>query len=824
MWRTVIFRSETLMHRRMLRIISCWMFTVASPALALAALSPLSIVPTPHFSEPLNRSVKLPHGSKITIVLGPSQTVGDKKIELAADFIRHDLERADSSLQVDVTTAGDSATACIYLWDYNAHRKPGVGLTAADRQTLTDSVHYRQSYVVRTPNASAIWVIGSSDQGVLFGAMSLLQLIKKVPGDLEITGAYIRDYPDFRYRAAANWLLNVEINRWALDWGQGIEGYKKLCEKKLDDALRYKINMVVFDGFGWGLKQRFPGYGELMRSLNRYARDRGIRLLYGGYGASYGIAYQSGPLYEAGGYMGRVFKNRKSYPGGPIYECMGFPTARNNVDTRTLGSCRGNDELNRLKGEELKNFVQAVEPGALYIHHEDFGGYSGAQGAWLQRCSLCRRRWPNDSLKASDGGAGGLANGYSALIRAVDGVTKADGYNASRDCLIILVSPVYDVDSLSPSDWSNVLELWKNIGRQLPRENNILVCFREVFPRPEIGHTWMEAFNATMKSAGLNIGAYVFAAGGSDNYITDYPLAGTPALNDIFRGAAGMFNASGNFYEEPMEIINAEYDWNSQPTSYYRNPATYHEAVQLWHRYAFRKNQPPELFGATGLYQRACNLLYGSKAGLIMAKYYELSRWVPDTLSETTEEQEHLTHAESDYLPMMWDRAYAVPEHWRDLAVDSNTWMLDIDNRGYATQVARLHITTRELHRRLARHWAILAELNAEGARDIQQAISADPRQSSAQGLRFLQASFRVDQPLLEAVADFHRGMEASLSSPPNKDLEMRAFRKALAEARESHALAIRAFPTPIDPVGAEVGAVRSYSGRLIRSIGERLQ
>jgi hypothetical protein len=811
------------MQKRILRIISCFILTLASSALA-AAGSALPIVPTPHFSESLNRSMKLPHGSKITIVPGPSQTVGDKKIKLAAEFIRDDLERADSSLQVDVTTASEGATARVYLWDYSADPKTGVGLSVTDRQTLADSDHYRQSYVVRMPNTNSIWVIGSSDQGVLFGAMSVLQLIKKVSDGLEIPGAYIRDYPDFRYRAAANWLLNVEINRWALDWGQGAEEYKKVCEHELDEALRFKINMVVFDGFGWGVKQRFPDYGELMRSLNQYARDRGIRLLYGGYGASYGIAYQSGPLYEAGAYMGHIFKNRKSYPDGPVYECMGFPSARNNIDTRTQGSCRSNEELNRLKGEELKKFVQTVEPGALYIHHEDFGGYRGAQGAWLQRCSLCRRRWPNDSLKAADGGAGGLANGYSALIRAVDGVKNADGYSASRDCLIILVSPVYDVDSQSSADWSNVLELWKNIGHQLPRQNNILVCFREVFPRPQAGRTWIEAFNATMKSAGLNIGAYVFAAGGSDNYITDYPLTGTPALDDIFRGAAGLFNASGNFYEEPMEIINAEYGWNSQPTAYYRDPTTYHEAVQLWHRYAFRKNQPSEIFGTTGLYQHACKLLYGSKAGPIMAKYYELSRWVPDTLSETTEERKHPTHAESDYLPMMWDRAYAVPEHWRELAVDANTWTVDIDSREYAAQVARLHITTRELHRRLARHWAILAELNAEGAREIEQALRADPRQGSVQGLRFLQASFRVDQPLLQAIADFHRGMGASLSSTPNKDLEMRDFRKALAEAKKSHEMAMRAFPTPIDPVGAEVGAIRSYSERLIRSIGEGLQ
>ncbi len=62
-----------------------------------------------------------------------------------------------------------------------------------------------------------------------------------------------------------DWLLNVEINRWALDRGQGIEAFARLCERKLDEMLRLKINMVLMDGFGWGLEQRFREYGPLMR-------------------------------------------------------------------------------------------------------------------------------------------------------------------------------------------------------------------------------------------------------------------------------------------------------------------------------------------------------------------------------------------------------------------------------------------------------------------------------------------------------------------------------------------------------------------------------
>src|SRR5262249_21729201 len=160
---------------------------------------------------------------------------------------------------------------------------------------------------------------------------------------VEIPGLYVRDYPEFRFRNASDWLLNGEVNRWSMDQGQGIEAYRRLVKRKLDNALRFKINMVLIDGFGWGLKQRFNGYAELMRDLNIYARARGIALLYGGYGASYGIAYQTGPIYEEGAYVGEVFKNRDSYPDGAVYRCMGFDRGKKGVDPATLGSCRSNE-------------------------------------------------------------------------------------------------------------------------------------------------------------------------------------------------------------------------------------------------------------------------------------------------------------------------------------------------------------------------------------------------------------------------------------------------------------------------------------------------
>jgi hypothetical protein len=59
-----------------------------------------------------------------------------------------------------------------------------------------------------------------------------------------------------------------------------------------------------------------------MRNLNRYARERGMLLQFGGYGVAYHIAQQEGE------YEGTVFLNRESYPNGRVYQCLAFPSEK----------------------------------------------------------------------------------------------------------------------------------------------------------------------------------------------------------------------------------------------------------------------------------------------------------------------------------------------------------------------------------------------------------------------------------------------------------------------------------------------------------------
>ncbi|MCW5977922.1 MAG: hypothetical protein KIT09_07580 [Bryobacteraceae bacterium] len=775
------------------------------PILISGAAGGAAPIPTPQYYEALEDSVVIGRGTPVSITAGPAGAAASRKAALAAEFLRRELLALDPKMKIDAAARRDGAS--IELWDLGADRRSPIALNFLDREALSNVAYRGQGYVIRTAAPARVTVIGASEQGVLYGAMSLLQLLRKTTNGVEIPGVYIRDYPDFEWRAASDWLLRIELSHWALDRGQGPEGFERLCEQKLDRALRFKINMVLIDGFGWSLERRLPGYGEMMRRLNRYARERGIKLIYGGYGAAYDLARQPGE------YLGEVFENRESYPDGEKYRCFGDPH-------QGEGSCRSNEELNRLKTVELRRFVETVEPGALYIHHEDCCAFTEFAKAWPGRCPRCRRRWPNDDFSAADGGAGAFAHGYSTLVSAINQVKKPDGYDAARDTEIILVSPVYQPNSPSSPDWSNMLALWENIAKQLPSADNLQICLREIFPQAGGSGSFVQKFNWAMEQARRPFRPFLFFIGGADNFLSDYPLTGAPAMNAMFLGAKSIYNATGDFYQEPMEVLNAEYSWNSKSTGYYRIPARYQEATDLRFRFIYEENRPAEIFGPGGLYERACELLYGAAAGPIMAAYYRESAWTPDRGPGPSPAGSQRRH--TSYLPMMFDRIYAAPQHWLHLRADSSTWAEKIEDPRYRQRMAALGIEPRELRRRLARRWEMAAELNRKGAAYIVGALAASPLSASVEDLRFLKAAFRAYQPLLDALAQFHEAMELRLAGKNLEDAR-RKLEQALAGARRARQLAAESFPQPVDPMGADVGSLQAYAGRLADAIEKLL-
>lgn len=419
------------------------LFRLAGDALLVAVYcAPLAgapdIIPTPQQFEQKEDRITVRQGETLEVVVGKAAST---RLHLAADLLAAELAVKDRrfSSTVKIVPQADKRTPAVILWDHSVAGPPPFSLAEPDQQVLDPTKHFGQSYVLETRDHRQVWIIGSTSQGVLYGAATLAQLFELSGADLQIPGCRIRDYPDFRYRAASDWLLRAELNRWAYDWGDGRQNYIARIKRKLDFCTRFKINMVMFDGFGWTAEKR-PGYAAMMRELGAYARARGIKLMFSGFGANF-----DPPKVEPEFNIGKVHYNRASYPHGQRYLCFGETRT---AEGPTLGTCRSNEGLNAEIAQEFETFVRTVEPAALYIHHEDTGHYDSTQLRWAERCERCKKKWPNPDFAAMDGGAGAMAHGYSNVLRAIQRVKNADtGYDASRDCTVVFISPPYGIDS-----------------------------------------------------------------------------------------------------------------------------------------------------------------------------------------------------------------------------------------------------------------------------------------------------------------------------------------------------------------------------------------
>ena len=67
--------------------------------------------------------------------------------------------------------------------------------------------------------AEGATAIALTPEGLLRAQATLRQLWR----DGRLPVGVITDWPEFRYRCASDWLINVECNRWSYDWGDGPE-------------------------------------------------------------------------------------------------------------------------------------------------------------------------------------------------------------------------------------------------------------------------------------------------------------------------------------------------------------------------------------------------------------------------------------------------------------------------------------------------------------------------------------------------------------------------------------------------------------------------
>ncbi len=509
---------------------------------------------------------------------------------------------------------------------------------------LFEEKHAKKQGYYLSFNGKIVTVAAYTEIGCVYGLMTLLQLFD---GDYLPKEFEVLDSPDFLYRAN-RWLSWCECGIWSYDRGDGIEKYKERIIKKLDLSLKYKVNTVIFDAFGWA-SERFPGYNDMMRTLNREAKKRGIHLLAGGNGMSYGLIGQGKGVYQGVAHM-----NRKSYPDGEIYPCIGsydFGKPEDYVRGREYGTCLSNDALLEEKLSELVPYLENTEMGALYIHNMD-ADYI-LPPLWKARCEQCRKKWPNDDLLAEDGAAGAFAyfikNLYEGICRA-----KTDKYDAKKDCIVYIISPGYMYMHADEENFDLAKNFWQNVSKLVPDYENLYIAFREHYHDHNTGEMRFDK----LRSGWGNSDIACFDFCGGDGFYSDKLFLPGGFFLKLMKGSSAMLIENGNANQEPMQIYNAEYLWNSENSAFYNIPDipdNYKDFEPFYIDYLKTVTRPVEIYGEGGMLEVIAEKLYGKEAAKDFKELYSIAGKGGEPPLTSMSSCEIFTNYTKVVYPMRWD-------------------------------------------------------------------------------------------------------------------------------------------------------------------------
>ncbi|HQH53792.1 MAG TPA: hypothetical protein PKY01_15285 [Candidatus Hydrogenedentes bacterium] len=577
-------------------------------------------------------------------------------------------------------------------------RSDGVEAMLPLELAQSKSLDHDQGYVIYSVADAPVLLYSRTSLGLLYAASTLGQVLEPAEKGLALRHLIVEDFPSFPFRGN-NWNLFAEIGGWSYERGDGLVEYEKRLMRKLDLCARYKINVVIVDGVGWNA-DRFPGYADMMRRLNRAARTRGIHLCYTGYSAGYGP-----PPYHA-----PVFQNRREYPDGEVYACCGNPSSESVETTRTMGTCLSNRQLLAEKQENLVDFVRRVEPGMLYLHGLDINSINECEVSWAMRCPDCRGQWPSDSIFAADGMAGAYGWYYNALAGSVNEVKSDEtDYDAARDCILYMISPNYTQSSESDAEWNAHLEYFTTLSREL-HYKNIMIGLREQFCNQDTRTFRCREMRAALDREGSGVPFGVIHFYGGDLYDNNVPFLPVPLFNKCFEGVGLVLNGNGNAYQEPQQLLNAEYGWNPDGSAFLHMapPSLFDEFRSRLLRLSSGEEKPAELFGEGAFLDAACRSLYGKEAGKWVAQMYRLEGIQPlNELSRTMYRPSVLLPVWNTLMPVgrfstfrrhgvQWQRELG-PSQWNAVRLlrDANAEMVEL-NRKAAELIARARAECRD--------------------------------------------------------------------------------------------------------------------------------
>jgi len=562
----------------------------------------LNLIPTPH-------KLRLGGGNPKTYTTDRVYTISlmedeSEKLLFTANYLKHELGKR-FGLHFNIRWREKPTRD----EDIVIHSHPVTDIThppfEPDATLFEQKNGAEQGYIAVSSPGAPVSIYARSEQGAQYGVATLVQLFSDGESGPALPNLLTEDLPQFTYRGN-RWLIKVESGNWGYDWGDGIGAYMERIRHKLDMAMQYKVNVIIFDGFGWGTDV-FPEYAAVMRELNREARLRGIHLMHSGYGAGIAGGYRSKPDLL----RGPVLENRRSYPDGEIYHCI--------AGEHYCGTCLSNESLMALRLDGIRKFVEEVEPGALYIHQQDEGL---TPATWVKRCPECRKRWPSDEVAADDGMAGAYASLYNRLIEAVHGV-ETDAYSASEDCLIVPISPGYLSYGLNDDEWNIGLEYWSTLSALLTQRKNVYPGFREIFVNHTNNSRRAPELKAAFEKSGEEQGFAIIFFYGADSHHNDKLFLSAPVLNYVFDGVDMLLSASGTSYSEPLQLLNAEYMWNPYGSAFFslpQEPVAFADFKKLYFECQYGEFQPAAIF--QDFLRTACVKLYGEVAGGVMHEVF----------------------------------------------------------------------------------------------------------------------------------------------------------------------------------------------------------
>lgn len=539
--------------------------------------------------------------------LGPDT----QTFEFALGFLRRNLNERfglHSNISSNLETQPRVHDLVVCRDAESAERETGISV---DRSYFDKPNAREQGYIIENRGDAPVLLYAESDQGCLNGVATLLQLFRPAGRGATLDTVRIRDYPEFRFRGN-KWTIWAELGVWSYDWGDGIEAFRKRTIRKLDMSVLYKINMAIFDGLGWDT-QVFPEYASLMKDLNREAQVRGISLVHTGQSSGFCLSRN---MIDPNIYRGEVLQNRDHYPDGDKYECIGGDIYS--------GTCLSNDELIERNLQSIVDFVEAVEPTSLYVHQLDI--LNLPQSMWDSRCPSCRAKWPDDRLDSEAGMAGAYASYYSELIKRINSV-ESSGYHAESDCLLMIVSPGYmDAVGVSDAEWEFALRYWSTVSRLMTYSANVYLGFREMFFNHGDQNRRITQLNAAINDSGKGHHTSIIHFYGGDGWQSEQLLLATPALNSMFLGAEMLLTASGHAFQEPQQLLNAEFMWNPLASPYRLGPEpeNYDDFLTVYNESRLGSFAPDKIFGRSGFLEIACEKLYGDVAGPAMATLFRL--------------------------------------------------------------------------------------------------------------------------------------------------------------------------------------------------------